>query len=380
MGPAKRITRTLAATVGAAVLVPAAASAATVAVETSSESNTMKFSAEPGETNTVTLGVVQLGDPNSYSVTDATAPLVAGEGCTGGGPAGSTATCTVPASRMFCPVRGCLPGITTAMDIDLGDGDDSLDSTALPVRDGGTGPFQITERGGPGADVLTDGEAIGFFYPGVGSDRVSTGTSFAIVYAGAETPDGADVYDLGQGQGGQLDYSAAGYDLRLSLDGVANDGGPGENDQIVNADYVVGGSGDDTITDPESQAGELAGLAGDDELTGGTLGDVLYGGDGDDRLRGKGGNDELYGDYARTGEADNPGDDDLRGGAGNDDLDGDQGSDRLGGGSGADRLAGTSGGFRDGDPDRLDCGSGRDRRAFAGAEDTVRRCERVKEL
>lgn len=377
---ATRIIRVVMAAVGAAALVPAAAGAATVGVETGPPSNTLRFSALPGETNTVTLGAVQIGQPNMYSVTDATAPLVAGEGCTGGGPAGSTATCTVPASTPVCPVRGCVPGIGTGMDIDLGDGDDSLDSTAIPVRDGGTGSFTVTERGGAGADVITDGPAIGFFHPGVGSDRVSTGDNAAIVYAGTEMPDGADVYDLSSGQGGVIDYSAALYDLRLSLDGIANDGGPGEQDQIIDADYVIGGGGDDTIIDPSGEGAALEGLAGDDELIGGTGSDDLYGGEGDDRLRGRGGNDALTGDSAINGEDGGPGDDDLKGGPGNDDLAGDAGGDRLEGGSGADKLASVLGVHTDGDPDRLDCGSGRDRRAFVGAEDKVRRCEAVKEL
>lgn len=369
---------------GSVALIPAAASAATVDVRTDASSYTMKFTAVAGETNTVTVGVVQIGNPNGnpnvYEISDATAPVTVGEGCTGGGPAGSTATCTVPASTFPCPVRGCPPSFTTAIDVDLGDGNDSLDSAAIPVKDGGTGSFVMIGRGGPGADVIADGEANGSFYPGDGADRVLAGAGANAIYTGAATPDGPDVYDLSNGPG-LIDYGAATYDLSISLDDVANDGGPGEGDQIIGADAVAGGSGDDTIIDPRSVASILNGRAGHDDLTGGDGVDSIYGDGGDDRIRGMGGNDLLIGDtggvvQSSPGEPD--GDDDLRGGAGKDDLEGENGSDRLSGGSGADKLAGDGGVLRDGDPDTLDCGSGRDRRAFVAKEDTVRRCEVVK--
>jgi len=363
-----------------AALIPAAASAATVDVRTDASSHTMKFTAGAGETNTVTVGVVQIGNPNVYEISDATAPLTAGEGCTGGGPPGSTATCTVPASTFPCPVRGCPTSYTTAIDVDLGDGDDSLDSTAIPVRDGGPGSFRMIGRGGPGADLITDGEANGSFYPGDGADRVLAGAGADAIHTGAATPDGPDVYDLGPGFG-LIDYGAATYDVTISLDDVANDGGPGEGDQIIGAASAAGGSGDDTIIDPHSVASIINGRAGDDELTGGDGVDSLYGDGGDDLIRGLGGNDSLVGDeggIVQTSPPEPAGDDDLRGGAGNDDLEGEKGRDRLSGGSGADRLAGNGGVLRDGDRDTLDCGSGRDRRAFVAKEDTVRRCEVVK--
>jgi len=78
------------------------------------------------------------------------------------------------------------------------------------------------------------------------------------------------------------------------------------------AEFVAGGSGDDT----------LIGRGGNDTLQGGTGADKLYGGAGNDRLDGGAGNDSLNGEG---------GDDMLYGGVG-------VGVDRLSGGSGKDTF------------------------------------------
>jgi Ca2+-binding RTX toxin-like protein len=64
----------------------------------------------------------------------------------------------------------------------------------------------------------------------------------------------------------------------------------------MNAEWVVGGGGSDTI-DATSTAAPvtLQGGDGNDSLTGGLSDDVLDGGQGNDMLTGDNGNDSLYG-------------------------------------------------------------------------------------
>lgn len=106
-----------------------------------------------------------------------------------------------------------------------------------------------------------------------------------------------------------------------------------------------------------SEGGDrLTGYLGDDEISGGDGGDCVGGGPGADRLWGGGGADR------------------VRGGPGNDSIVGGSGRDRLSGGSGDDVID-----ARDGFPDRVDCGPGRDR-AIVDAFDRVRpgTCEVVE--
>ena len=107
-------------------------------------------------------------------------------------------------------------------------------------------------------------------------------------------------------------------------------------------DTIVGGGGDDVITDEGNAISKiLAGELGDDAIRGGDGNDVLRGDSnsrdsggtvgGNDILDGGGGNDRLGG---------KAGDDILLGGAGNDQLWGDDGDDVLRGGLGNDTLTG----------------------------------------
>lgn len=111
-----------------------------------------------------------------------------------------------------------------------------------------------------------------------------------------------------------------------------------------------GTAGDDIRT--VDATGTLAGLGGNDRLTGDGRANVIDGGGGDDRLWGVGGHDRLRGDV---------GDDVLDGGLGNDTLTGDSGNDGLAGGSGNDLLQGGAGN------DVLNGGQGVDTAVFSGA-------------
>jgi Ca2+-binding RTX toxin-like protein len=199
-----------------------------------------------------------------------------------------------------------------------------------------------------------------------------------------------------------VSYANRWTNLNLSLDGLADDGAAGENDNIhSDIEVVIGGLGNDSITGGWGNdilagwngADTLDGGVGDDSLSGGWGNDLLLGNDGDDTMDGGGGSDTFFGgngvdradysnaitplnvtiDYvANDGEAgendlvlpdvenvwggwasdrivgsaaDNvlhgaAGDDTLIGGEGNDTLDGSLGNDRLDGGDGNDDLLG----------------------------------------
>lgn len=157
-----------------------------------------------------------------------------------------------------------------------------------------------------------------------------------------------------------------------------------EGDDTVRAlqgdDCVLAGPGNDRVfglTGADTLDGDL----GDDLLDGGAGNDVLRGGAGSDRMLGAAGADRIVGAV---------GSDTADGGAGNDVIDAGIGTDRVLGGPGADRLSGGPGpddvragagndrvAARDGTPDRVDCGPGRDV-VVADRLDVMTGCEVVR--
>ena len=116
-------------------------------------------------------------------------------------------------------------------------------------------------------------------------------------------------------------------------------------------DFLVGGSGDDTIYAGGGQdlvvGGDgndtLFGEGGDDTLVGQNGDDTLDGGEGADWMLGDAGNDHLLGGNGNDTLEGGVGNDTLEGGAGNDVLKGGDGADRLEGGAGKDFLTGGAG-------------------------------------
>jgi Ca2+-binding RTX toxin-like protein len=134
------------------------------------------------------------------------------------------------------------------------------------------GPGRDTLRGGDGPDTLTGGPGADRFSGGPGVDTAS--------YQGHPSGVVAD------------------------LDGLDDDGAPGERDRVdADIETLVGSLYADTLTgnasantlvgDPVSLVG---GLGGNDTLVGGGGPDVLSGSYGDDRLFGQGGDDTLFGE------------------------------------------------------------------------------------
>ena len=134
--------------------------------------------------------------------------------------------------------------------------------------------------------------------------------------------------------------------MTISLDGQANDGTPGEGDNVgSDIEKIEGTTGNDFFTG-SAGADNFEGDSGDDEIHGAGGSDDLYGGSGDDKMFGDAGNDKLQGAA---------GADTVDGGAGLDQIYGDNASCSVFCAFDADTLF-----ARDGEKDAVDCGGGAD--------------------
>lgn len=241
--------------------------------------------------------------------------------------------------------------VDSAVDVTatLGDGDDDFT--------GGDGTSVV--HGGAGGDRLVGGAGSDRLHGDDGDDRLAghAGDDDLDGGAGADRlgVDADDARDADPGadvlRGGPdrdtLDLSARAAGVTITLDGIADDGSPGERDNAG----------------PDIE--QVTGTPYADVITGSAAADSLIGLAGDDRLNGDGGPDDLNG---------GDGDDTLSGGADKDWLKGDSGNDTLHGGAGTDQLFGerqicTSPGCtpgndvlyaRDGEVDAVVCGGGQD--------------------
>jgi Ca2+-binding RTX toxin-like protein len=214
---------------------------------------------------------------------------------------------------------------------------------------------------------------------------------------------GADLYIGGPGED-FVNYQLHGKNIHATRDGKANDGRPGEHDDIGSGiDRVLGSPGADVITARRATGMELAGYAGDDLIVGGPGDDTLdpgLGGDSDaDILRGGGGVDTvsyenrcpLQGCYGyeqgvhisedgrandgQPGEHDNIADDVeiLEGTPMNDVIRGGPANNTLIGGAGNDRIYARRGGR-----DVVSCGAGYDLAVVDRSDQVGGDCEVVK--
>jgi hypothetical protein len=283
--------------------------------------------AAPGEHNAITVERFTRG----IVITDDGAPL--------------TGDCrpTRSGDGRFCPGR------FGTVDVDLGDGDDTLTH-----RVGGS------VEGGPGDDEI---HATGGIY------QLSGGP-------------GRDLLDATGSTGASVSYADHTDSVTVRLNGLADDGAAGEGDNVLGpVTGITGGAGEDTLEAGPTASG-LSGGGGADRLVGSPERDAISGGDGDDELLGGDGNDYLTGDA---------GADDLSGGPGNDEAsyggsaplqlsigdgpnDGAAGEgddirediEALAGGSGNDVLIGTAG------PNRLIAYGGQDvLRGGAGPDELI---------
>lgn len=274
-------------------------------------------------------------------------------------------------------------------------GNDHIDGSGADVAlyvDGGKGDDTVlTGSGHDSVNSSTDDE----------HDYIATGDGHDRVWFGPN-----DVADLGLGDdtaepgfsGGEnaFIHGGGGFDsirygggpetpllpLRMSMDGVANDGEPGDGANLMGFEILIGSPFDDELIGSSADDSifggggndTLSGLGGNDTLDGGEGADVMNGGSGNDTadyserwngvfvhtdgvandgeagegdnvgtdveiLVGGYGNDTLWGNAALNTLIGNDGDDDLWGDGGDDVLDGGLGSDSLRGGAGLDTAS-----------------------------------------
>jgi Ca2+-binding RTX toxin-like protein len=319
------------------------------------------FEAGAGESNVVSMSA----GPGGVLVRDTRTPLTAGPFCTQG----------IDGVSCSPAVGGFVSGPAV---VDLGDGDDRLavEGIIANVRDG------------PGDDVIEIPG--GVFEAGAGADvmRISDPTVAS-----------------------EVTYATRTAGVSVTEDGQANDGEPGERDDVgFGIEHVEGGLGDDVLVGGQ-EPHILDSDAGDDRLIGGPRDDIVIGGAGNDVLSGGDGNDQLLAgpgaDVIRGGPGedstawphatdgvrvtldDRPGDgmpgegddvgsdveilhgtthdDTMVGNDGPQVLDGDKGDDRFDGAGGPDQIFGGSG-----EHNILIGGRGVDRIESGGARDTIR--------
>jgi Ca2+-binding RTX toxin-like protein len=309
------------------------------------------YVAAAGETNRV----IAAGDPAGVRIVDLGASIVAGTGCA-----------AVSGNEVLCG-SGFRPRVTVVAR--------DLNDFVLV-----SGPFDsVREWGGGGNDVLKSGSFTNVLLSGGEGNDTLDGS------AGDDRLRGGLGDDVLRGRSGLdvADYSDRTAAVRVDLDGIADDGEPGEADTLTGIEDIKGGAGNDVLTGDArfnllsggdgadtinglGASDEILGGAGDDTLNGGAdsdfmggdLGDdTLNGGVGRDFMRGGLGKDTLNGgvgsEFIMSGGL---GDDTLNGGSGDDFAAGDAGADRVRGGDGADTLF-----ARDGRRDRVRGGQGADR-------------------
>lgn len=248
-----------------------------------------QFTASAGEQNDVT---VDAGNGGAVQFTDSVSPIGA-----------SLPWCLpIPLGQALCDPDGDPRdtdggGVTVA----LADGDDRAVVRFIPGN--ATHPGRIVVTGGAGNDIV---ENLAFgsvrLDGGEGDDALSSGRAAGAYLLGGP---GADVLaSTGEccAVAGYSDHGASG--VGITLDGIANDGTPGERDD-VRTNHVIGSPGQDVIT-------------------GGNQADTLVGGGGIDAIDGRGGDDTINAtlQYAQASESPGAvdGADTVTCGAGSDDV------------------------------------------------------------
>jgi Ca2+-binding RTX toxin-like protein len=380
------MTKTLIAALVAAtaLLAPAVSHAATVSLE----NGTIVYRGEGAEGNSLLVSTSQpWGDPNTYMLLDDSAPQTIVSG-----------PCFKSESwdpSVLCPLDPSQP-----LRIEGSAGNDRLSIFSNDVPDakpiqihGGAGNDEIEDvfvstagrvlTGGPGNDLVEGHGGNDDIDGGDGNDTVDGGVGDDVVRGGPGDDEmwgdhykdpGADLLDGGPGTDTTEEWSIPDQldrqpRVNVTLDGAANDGRPGEGDNVVGIErlsmYVVG---------------DFVGTEGPDQIK-----LVNPGNQGPSSLTGRGGDDVLVGyDF----------DDAVDGGAGNDTVEGGRGNDTVTGGPGRDTIYGDATSShctwysckipfgndtiqaRDGEQDNIDCGIGTDT-AIVDTIDVVANCESV---
>ena len=196
--------------------------------------------------------------------------------------------------------------------ITLGDRDDrataDADTVVVLAGDDGddtlrvTDSFQSVQAGGRGDDSLAGGAGPSQLFGGPGADEISGGSGSDTVYY-------RHVFMSAYSTGWAAHDATAG--IHLDLDGVADDGQPGEGDSVDGSiEGIVPTEFDDVITG-DGGAQSIGGLGGDDTIDGGAGDDRLIGQEGSDDLTGGPGKDDVSGDFQVSGIPSGPSSDDV---------------------------------------------------------------------
>ncbi len=357
----------------------AAAAPAGAATISEAPGGGLTFQAEPGERNQVTLAAIAGGAPR-INISDQNEITSFPDSCSS--PNIGQVVCPVPPSLRVelgdgADVFGTYKvGFAHQLVVVGGDGDDTMtgDDTALDKTfDGGAGVDDLKGfagndvlRGGPGDDILTGD---------LGNDQLHGDDGNDLLRPDNAKAPGNDLVDGGPGVDTIDDYVQSSASnvfppVNLSLNGLADDGRPGETDNLMNVErsnmYV---SGKFDLSDGPDHWTIFANTDGGNST-------VLARG-GDDRIVGE--------DHDET----------IDGGAGNDYLEGGRRNDTITGGPGADTILGDEADTgctwapeyclvfgndvidaRDGEVDKIDCGPGQDR-LTADPVDVHSSCETV---
>jgi RTX calcium-binding nonapeptide repeat (4 copies) len=338
-----RLTGVLLALAFACAAIPAVAAAGTVAIDGS----TVVFTDPAGADNRVDVDAGRTID-----CPDAAAWCVEIEDDLGP-PASSDPRCV--SDGLFTTT--CALAAQGAIVVDLGSGADLLAS----MTDAGE---VLTGRGGPGNDELYGRAGTETLDGGEGDDQLYPDDN---PYTPSVPPPGPDTVAGGPGND-QVWYVEHASGVRVSLDGVANDGGATDIDNVQPDVERIVGSGRADVLAGSAAANEIDARDGDDRVTGGGGDDKLYGNNGNDALDGGGGNDTLVG---------NNNDDTIVGGPGIDSFNGD------GAGGGFFEVIGNDTiDAADGRAEPVACGPGADTatvdRADRVASDPENACEKVR--
>jgi Ca2+-binding RTX toxin-like protein len=197
--------------------------------------------------------------------------------------------------------------------------------------------------GGAGNDILNGAGGSDTLYGGSGNDTLIGGAGINLFDGGT----GNDTVDYSAGTAavtvtlmGAADGIATGTGFTDTLRGIENVTGGGGNDTIVadiNANFIDGSSGTDTVSYANSVTGVTVALNGTAGTGGDAAGDVLV---NVENLLGSANNDVLAGDNGINVIDGGLGDDILNGAGGNDTLNGGAGNDTLTGGAGNNLLDG----------------------------------------
>ncbi len=366
----------LVAACAALALLPAGASASSLTYE----GDTLVLRAAPGEANFVGISGEQAGRI-SVSDSGATTMSFPPDRCTRLSE-DFPAQCDIPARMVVELGDGADRGYTlpsapsVPITFDGGAGEDKLkNAAALPATLlGGDGADELESE--VGNDVLRGGEGDDKMIGGAGDDQLHGDGGDDFLQPDRYT-DGNDIVDGGAGFDQVDDWAdnsseKRGKRVTVTLDGQANDGRPGERDNVMNIEHVKAfAPGEYTMSDGPDRveiyapsdlgSSTVNGLGGDD---------VLLASNGSQTIDGGAGNDQIEGGF---------GDDVLTGGPGRDTINGDFTGSQCGVLQSCTLPHGNDViNARDGEIDSIDCGVGNDRAIVDTADVVNSNCETVE--